>query len=232
MGIASLIYVAFGYLSLLMTILWGMLFFGDSVLFPNMDAAGTAPPHEAALVDLTLVVLLTVLHRLASRGRLRRRREHPLPRALERGTQAWMGAAGLALLYSVWQPLPQMLWIASGPFKWALSALFYIAWTLIVIGAFLATHLDLFESAQGTGLAPAEDGRPAAASLQTLRQPLYGGILIALWATAVMTVGHLLLAGTVTVYVLCDALWAAHQQRAAARATSRAFSLKGERVAS
>jgi methanethiol S-methyltransferase len=145
---------------------------------------------------------------------------------------------GAVSIYAGWQPLPQVLWNATGPLRWGLSALFYLAWTLILIGAFLASHLDLFEVTGEAGAAPAaaaDDGGFAPALekrpfMETLRQPLYGGILIAVWATTVMTVGHLLLAAAVTGYLLFDGLWAARKNRTplAARGT---FSLQGERLA-
>jgi methanethiol S-methyltransferase len=236
MGIVPVFYAAFGYLALLGAILWGMLFVGDRVMFPNMDAAGTAAPLQAACVDLGLLLLLALLH--LSRGVLRHVPRRVIPRGRERSTQAWAAAAVLVSIYAGWQPLPQVLWNATGPLRWGLSALFYLAWTLILIGAFLASHLDLFEVTGEAGAAPAaaaDDGGFAPALekrpfMETLRQPLYGGILIAVWATTVMTVGHLLLAAAVTGYLLFDGLWAARKNRTplAARGT---FSLQGERLA-
>jgi methanethiol S-methyltransferase len=238
MAVFSLLYAAFGYLSLLGAILWGMLFVGDGVIFPNMDAAGTAAPLEAACVDVGLLLLLALLHRSVSRGMLRHFARRSIPRGLARSTQAWAAAAVLAVIYFGWRPLPQVLWSATGPLQGALSALFYIAWTLILIGAFLASHLDLFEIAEATDVAPsvatkdAEHAQPAwkAPFTDMLRQPLYCGILMAVWATTVMTVGHMLLAATITAYLLFDALWAARKTRGARE--SRRLSLQGQRVAS
>jgi hypothetical protein len=169
---------------------------------------------------------------------LRRVAPWSLPSGLERSTRAWAAAGVLLLIYAGWQPLPQALWSAGGPLRWALSALFYVAWTLILIGAFLASHLDSFESAGATDAAPsaaADDGGPAhgigkALFEDTLRQPLYIGILIAVWVTPVMTVGHLVLAGTVTGYLVFDGLWAARKSDAA-RESRGTFLLQGERIA-
>jgi hypothetical protein len=238
MAIISVFYAAFGYLALLGAILWGMLLVGNGVIFPNMDAAGTAAPLEAALVDLGLILLLALLHRSMRHGMLGHFARWSIPRRLERSTQAWMAAAVLAVIYAGWQPLPQILWKATAPLQWAVSAIFYIAWTLILIGAFLASHLDIFEITGQTGAAPpvdADDDVHAQAAekvpfTDTLRQPLYYGILMAVWATPVMTVGHLLLAAAVAAYLLLDGLWAARKS-SAARAARGAFSLQGERLA-
>jgi hypothetical protein len=238
MRIVSLFYAAFGYLTLLGAILWGMLFFGGRVVFPNMDAGGNVAPLRAACVDLGLLLLLALLHRFVSRGMLRRVAPWLLLSGLERSTRAWAAAGVLLLIYVGWQPLPQALWSAGGPLRWALCALLYLAWTLILIGAFLASHLDLFEIPGATGaalLAAADDGGHAhgvrkALFGDTLRQPLYIGILIAVWVTPVMTVGHLVLAATVTGYLGFDGLWAARKS-GAARELRGTFLLQGERIA-
>jgi hypothetical protein len=221
MAIFSLLYAAFGYLALLGAILWSMLFVADGAIFPNMDAAGTAAPLEAACVDAGLLLLLALLHRLVSRGMLRHLARRLIPRGLEGSTQAWAAAIVLVVICAGWQPLPQVLWTAPGPLQWAFSALFYVAWTLILIGAFLASHLDLFAIAEAANVARSV----------VLRQPLYWGILMAVWATPVMTAGHLLLAAAVTGYLLFDALWAARKTEAA-QESRRALSLQGQRLAS
>ena len=119
--------------------------------------------------------------------------------AAARAQHASLGRSRRARMdLSGWQPLPEVLWSAPRPPSGAFRA-FLLAWTLIMIGAFLACHLDVFELTLARDLI-----RPAA---DTLRQPLYWGILMAVWAARVMTVGHLLLAGAVTAYLLFDALW-------------------------
>jgi hypothetical protein len=53
---------------------------------------------------------------------------------------------------------------------------------------------------------------------------------MAVWATTVMTAGHMLLAAAVTAYLLLDALWAARNTEAA-QESRRALSLQGQRLA-
>ena len=229
MATFTLFYAAFGYLALLGAILWGMLFVGDGVIFANMDAPATSAPLEAACIDVGLLLLPALLHRAVSRGMLRRLARRLIPRGIERSTQAWAAAAVLGVIYTAWQPLPQVLWSAPGSLQWMFSALFYVAWTLILIGAFLAGHLDLFEPTAATELTPpaaVNDAEQAQLARRppfavTLRQPLYCGILLAVWAASVMTVGHLLLAAAVTAYLLFDALWFARQAGSARESPPR-----------
>lgn len=165
---------------------------------------------------------------------LRRALRRLIPPNLERSTQAWAVAAVLGVIYVFWQPLPHVLWRASGSLQWVLLAIFYVSWTLILIGTFLAGHLELFDIA-GTPEAKASSDHGYAVAKQahftdSRLQPLYGGILLAVWANSVLTVGHLLLAAAVTAYVLCDALWAVRKTNAA-REFRRALSLQSPRAA-
>jgi hypothetical protein len=84
---------------------------------------------------------------------------------------------------------------------------------LILIGAFLPRHAS---------------GKTTL--MDAFNQPLYGGILLAMWTTSVMSVGHLLLAATVTVYLLFDGISAVRAARAG-RQPTHATSLQGKRVA-
>jgi methanethiol S-methyltransferase len=195
MSMVSIFYAALGYLSLLAALLWGVFFLGDGSFAPNMDY-GTARAFPATFTDLGLLALLAFLHRSIGRVLLSQPRRL-IPRGLERSTGAWAAALVLAIMYLAWRPLPEILWNMSGWMQVALSALFYLAWALIFIGVFLTNHLDLFEIGHRSEPSKLPD---------SLRQPMYLGALLILWATPVMTVGHLLLAGSGTVYLLFDGL--------------------------
>jgi len=229
MEIVSFFYAAFGYLALFAAILSGMLFVGEGSIVSYMDAAGSAVPRRAGIIDLGLLVLLAVVHRWISRGMLRRVAWPSTPRLLERGAQYWAAAAVLVVIYLGWQPLPQVLWSVSGPLQAAFSALFYLAWTLILIGAFLSDHLN-----DGAPWVAAEDSPYVQALVRNLKgmlgEPLSVGILIAVWATSTMTAGHLLLASAVTAYLVFDCAWSARTARRAI-GPRRIMSFQGQGVA-
>jgi methanethiol S-methyltransferase len=216
MGIISVFYAAFGYLALLAALLWGMLFLGDGGILPNIDQ-GAARPLPAMLVDLALLALLALLHRSVGRSFLPRPMRF-IPSRLARCTAAWATALTLVVIYCAWQPIPETLWSASGSTEVALTAIFFVAWTLILIGVFLTSHLDLFEI--GHRLTPS-------ALPDLLRQPMYAGVLLAVWAVPVMTAGRLLLAGSISAYLVFDGLLHARQ----VRAPRGGLLLQGHRVA-
>jgi methanethiol S-methyltransferase len=222
MSIVSVFYAAFGYFALLCAILWGMLFVGDGSVPARIDALGTSRSFQDALADGALLLLLAVLHRWLNRGifgdSLRRR----IPPELQRSTRAWAASVVLCVIFYTWHPIPQVLWSLKGAPELVLSSLFYVGWTLVLIGTFLAEHLDLSglpqSSIEGTRI---------------LRQPIYLGILAGIWSTSVMSVGHLLLAGAITGYLLLDGLADMRRVRAPLRARDRGEgppSLQGQRI--
>ena len=201
----SVFYNALGYLGLTCAILWGMLFVGDGSHPSLMDTAGGVR-LQGVWVDVGLLLSMAGLHRLIHRG---------LGHAGERGTQSWVAGAALFVIYAFWQPLPKILWTTADSVQWVMSALFYIGGTLIFIGL-LSCHFDFFQDAGSRGEAP-----------RTLGEPIHGGILVAVWATSSMTVGHLLLASAFTVYLALDAFWSAW--RSGAREEGGTMPLESQR---
>jgi methanethiol S-methyltransferase len=204
MEILAVFYAALGYLALVASILWGLLFMGDGAGLSLMDGMGRSAPPQTLWVDLALLVFMTALYKSVSHGLMRAVADGLIPRRFERGTQAWMSGAVLFIIYAFWQPLPQIVWTWPGPLQWITSALFYLGGTLIFIGI-LANHLDMFQSS-----------RPPT---------LHGGILMAVWGSSIVSVGHLLLACAVTAYSLFDALWSLY--KGARGREAHAVSLQG-----
>jgi methanethiol S-methyltransferase len=224
MGIVSVFYAAFGYLALLCAILWGMLFVGDGSVPARIDAFGTSRPLRDAVVDGALLLLLALLHRWLNRAMTGEPIRRRIPPELQRSTRAWAASVVLIVIFCAWRPIPQVLWSLKGAPELVFSSLFYVAWTLVLIGAFLAEHLAL----SGLPQSGIIDG------VGLLRQPIYAGALVGIWSTSIMSVGHLLLAVAITGYLLLDGLADRYQVRAPLRARDRDVgspSLQGQRIA-
>lgn len=227
----SVFYNALGYLGLVGAILWGMLFVGHGSHLSLMDAAGGLPPH-GAWIDVVLLMSVAVLHRSISRGLVHAVSAGLIPEGCERGTQSWVAGAALFVIYAFWQPLPKILWTTADSVQWLMSALFYIGGTLIFIGL-LSSHVDFFQDAGAVGEAPRNRTRKHFAKhannslAEVLGEPIHGGILVAVWATSSMTVGHLLLASAFTLYSVLDALWSVW--KSGAREEGDTISLEGQR---
>ena len=93
-----------------------------------------------------------------------------------------------------------------GPARWAAWPLFAAGWLLVPLVTLMINHFDLFGTRQvwlhwqGQPYTSLPFRTPLL--YKRMRHPLYVGWTIAFWATPTMTVGHLLLAATLTGYML------------------------------
>jgi protein-S-isoprenylcysteine O-methyltransferase Ste14 len=112
----------------------------------------------------------------------------------------------LIVLMALWRPIPAPVWTVAGAGAIVLWALFAIGWGMVLLSTFLINHFELFGLEQ---LWRELRGIPAAGPqfrqplfYRWVRHPLYFGFILAFWATPRMTVGHLLLALGMTIYIL------------------------------
>jgi methanethiol S-methyltransferase len=183
-GLPMAIIVGLIYLVLLAAVLYATLFVGNLAAPRTIDFGPTAAPLQAWMIDLLALVAL------AAAAGIR-----PRPTRSAHGTALLAGVV-LTAFFIVWRPLPQIIWAFGGAPAGILRVLFYLGWTLVLIGVFIDRSRPF--------------GSRAAA-------PMHPGLMLALWATPCMTVGHLLLAGSATAYVLVAALLAQRRSSRTAR---------------
>ncbi len=175
-------------------------------LWPSIDVGPEWPPVLAALWNFGLVCLFGLQHSVMARPGFKRVIERFIPAPLERAT--YVHAANLAgfLLLLLWRPIPVPLWDIEN------DALRFLLWMGFAAGWFVlftaAVSIDLFELLglrQAIGWARGE--RPRRLVLKTrglyarLEHPMYAGVLLGLWMTPHMSVGHALLAAQFTLYI-------------------------------
>jgi protein-S-isoprenylcysteine O-methyltransferase Ste14 len=175
---------------------------------PTVDEGGASlHPAAAALVNLLLIALFGLQHSLMARPWFKQWWAASVPPAFERCTYVHMANLALFALIIFWQPIPVELWsVPRGFWHDALWAIFACGWIILFLGARSFGILDLLGIEQMRSWC--KDGRPRPPRLKTgllyrwLRHPMYAGVLLGVWVTPVMSVGHALLAAGLTCYVL------------------------------
>jgi protein-S-isoprenylcysteine O-methyltransferase Ste14 len=180
------------------------IFFVQNLWVPRtVDAGGpVAPAATAALIDTALVALFGLHHSVAARSAFKKM----IPQSIERNVYVLLASLFLDLVFWQWRPIPQLLWSLDGAASLFVSAVSWLGWGLALAASFAINHWDLFGlrhavlALLGKPYDPVPFRTPVLYRL--VRHPLMLGLLVAFWAAPAMTVGHLLFATTMSVYIL------------------------------
>ena len=205
------IYLLFGVLAYLIffaTFLYLVAFVGDCPMIPwAVDRGPAASLPVAIVIDLALIALFGIQHSVMARAPFKAAWTRIVPEPAERSVYVLLASLCLIVMFVLWRPIPTILWNVPNPVgAYALWALFGIGWLIVLLSTFLLNHFELFGLRQVWSHASGHE-IPAPVFREPLfykrvRHPLYSGFVLAFWATPVMTVGHLLLAAGMTVYIL------------------------------
>jgi len=203
-----LLYAAVAYAIFFATFLYLIAFVGNFPIVPvTVDFARVAKPGKAALIDAALIALFGIQHSVMARPGFKAGWTRIVPAPIERSTYVLFASVALMVLMAFWHQLTAPVWtITHGVGAAILWVLFASGWAIVLTSTFLINHFELFGLQQAWFAL-----RERAAAPPVLRQPffyrfvrhpLYAGFFIAFWATPVMTMGHLLLAAGMSIYML------------------------------
>lgn len=206
------IYLVFGAISYLIffaTFLYLVAFVSGVPVVPRtVDAGGPiTEPLPAVVIDVLLIAVFGLQHSVMARPGFKRRWTRIVPEPVERSVYVLFASIALLVLFSLWHPMPAVIWsVESPPVAALLWSLFGLGWLIVLLSTFLISHFELF------GLKQVWGHMRGAASIapkfrtpffyRLVRHPLYSGFIIAFWSTPHMTAGHLLLAVGMTFYIL------------------------------
>lgn len=149
--------------------------------------------NQAAFINLALLALFGLQHSLMARRWFKERVKLPRPRC----TYALATVAVLILIARFWQPMPEVVWHCKG----AVAIGIYIVWTiglqLILFGAISINWRELLGLAEP---GPPEFHTPFLYTI--VRHPIYLGAILVLWTAPTTTLGRLLFASAMTLYIL------------------------------
>ena len=202
-----LLFAGIAYAIFFATFLYLICFVGNlPFAMTTIDRGPDAPLVTALIVDLALVAIFGVQHSVMARQGFKRAWTRIVPEQLERSVYVLAASAALIVMFMFWRPITGVVWEVGGAGAFILWLLFASGWLIVLLSTFLINHFELF------GLQQAwlnMSGREAQAP--ELRQPffyrwvahpLYAGFFVAFWSTPRMTVGHLLFALAMSVYIL------------------------------
>ena len=190
------------------TFLYLIGFVGNLADLPlTVDKGPAGSVASAVITDLLLISLFGIQHSVMARQGFKRAWTRMVPEHLERSTYVLAASAALIIMFLVWRPIPNVLWDVTGTaLAMPLWLMFAAGWLIVLLSTFLINHFELF------GLQQAwfhMQCRQAAAPqlrhpffYRWVAHPLYAGFFLAFWATPKMTLGHLLFAAGMSVYIL------------------------------
>jgi protein-S-isoprenylcysteine O-methyltransferase Ste14 len=205
--VLALAYGVASYLAFLAAFLYLVGFVGNLLVPKSVDSGADGPMGSAVLVDSALIALFAVPHSIMARPAFKSWWTKFVPPPVERSTYMLSSSLLLSLLFWQWRPIPSLVWHVDNPVgRWLLDCVFWLGWAIVLVSTFLIDHFDLFGLRQVFLFAAGRPYRPiefkAMGLYRFVRHPLMTGFLIAFWATPAMSVGHLLFAAAMTVYIL------------------------------
>jgi protein-S-isoprenylcysteine O-methyltransferase Ste14 len=174
---------------------------------PSVDVGPHSAPFVAALIDLGLVALFGLQHSVMARPGFKALWTRIVPEGLERSTYV-MAASLVGFVMTVfWQPIPLVIWDVTLRFgETVMWALFGFGWALLLAAGISFNIFELLGMRQAHAW---YRGQPTPLlTLKTswlydwMKHPMYVGVLLGFWMTPHMTVGHALMAGGFTLYIL------------------------------
>ncbi len=191
----------------LLVFAWMAAFVGDLLLPKTIDSGSSGSIATALLVNLLLLGAFGVQHSVMARPAFKRWWTQFIPQPIERSVYVMISNILVVAMFVLWQPIGIVVWDITNPIaRVVIWTLFVAGWLLIPAASLLINHFDLFGSRQVwlhlRGKAYTNLPFRTPLLYKVVRHPLYVGWMIAFWAIPTMTVGHLLFASVLTLYML------------------------------
>lgn len=213
-------YAVFAYLAFLGVFVVLADFVAGPGAIASIDRGATSP--AAIPVDVALIAAFGVVHSVMARPWFKRRW---VPAAAERSTYVLVASAQLALIVWQWRPIADVVWTAPAL---PMRVIYGLGVVLIAVATFQTNHWDFIGLRQawlGARYTPVpfvERGL-----YRYVRHPMMVAIVIWLWATPVMTLGHLVFALAMTGYVVVGVVF---EERALVRTLGEPYLAYRRRV--
>jgi protein-S-isoprenylcysteine O-methyltransferase Ste14 len=190
------------------TFLYLIAFLSALPIVPRtIDHGPIVPVGMALAIDIVLIALFGVQHSAMARKSFKAAWTRIVPAPLERSVYVLVTSLILMAMFLFWRPIEGTVWDVAAPVGEAvLWAIFLLGWAIVLLSTFLINHFELFGLSQTflhlRGKKPAAPRFRMPFFYKMVRHPLYSGFFLAFWATPHMSLGHLLFAAGMSVYIL------------------------------
>jgi methanethiol S-methyltransferase len=194
------------YLTLLSAILYAIGFLSDFIVPKAIDTGAESGIIEAIVVNILLISLFFTQHSAIAHRLSKHRWTQYIPQYAERRIRTLCAGLALLLLFWQWRPMPAVIWHVHEPEKaMAIATLSFMGWVIFVTNTVTTNQLELFQLPHDSN-GPVQREVPALTFNTPLfhrlvRHRIYLGFAIGLWAAPTMSVGHLLLSATITIWI-------------------------------
>ena len=183
-------------------------------------------------LDLGLLIGFALQHSVMARQSFKEWWTRLIPAAAERSTYVLATGLALAPMLALWQPMPAIIWSVDTPtLRWCLLGVAVAGWAYLFAATFAIDHFELFGLKQ---VYQTLCGRPLTQApflerwmYRFDRHPIMTGMLVGLWVTPTMRLGHLLFAVGSTLYVWIGVFF---EERSLQRQWGRRYEEYRERV--
>lgn len=163
------------------------------------------PVASAVLANLGLVLAWGLQHSVMARAWFKRWWTQWIPTHTERAVYCLASGATLFAVCALWVPIEGVLWEVTGPMAVALRVTQALGWGVLLAASFELDHFELFGLSQPwrawRGLPKPVVPFQQRWLYRVVRHPIQLGVLMGVWLTPFMTVGHLLFALAMTAYI-------------------------------
>jgi protein-S-isoprenylcysteine O-methyltransferase Ste14 len=179
-----------------------------NIIVPKgIDTVPVGNTGQNLFINLAILTAFLVPHSIMARPAFKAWWTTIVPAPLERATYVLFSGVTLLIALWLWRPIPVVLWsLDAGLPTYAAYAVYAFGWAMIVISTFSIDHFSFFGLRQVwesiVGSAPKQGRLSQSWFYALVRHPISLGWMLVFLATPVMTVGHLLFAAGMVVYIL------------------------------